>query len=289
MVTTSISPTVSVVIPVLDGALTIREQLDALERQSATAPWEVIIADNGSTDDTVQIVRGHSITQRVPVSVIDASATRGVNHARNCGVRAARADIIAICDADDRVDAGWVQAYADGLTECTMGMAAGPTTTDDINEPRFRLHNGHVRPFTFGPYVAGIGANFGFQRHVWEQLGGFDESFIGGFDEIDFMIRAQKAGIPLMWLPDAVVHYRFATSMRAIWRRHLRRGMMRVRMSQLHPDVLKRQSLIRVSARVPKRTITLIHSTLRRRHVTAIAPLAYDIGIVRALWRARHQ
>jgi cellulose synthase/poly-beta-1,6-N-acetylglucosamine synthase-like glycosyltransferase len=50
------TPTVSVVIPVLNGAATLGRQLEALAGQTYDQPWEIVVADNGSTDGTVELV-----------------------------------------------------------------------------------------------------------------------------------------------------------------------------------------------------------------------------------------
>ena len=80
---------VSVVIPALNVADTIGQQLDGLACQNFNGNWEVIVADNGSTDSTREVVE--SFADRLPaLKVIDASDRRGINHARNVGSQAAR-------------------------------------------------------------------------------------------------------------------------------------------------------------------------------------------------------
>ena len=73
--------TISVIIPVFNGAETIDAQLEALSRQSWSGTWEVVIADNGSTDDTLARVNGavHPLPSK---RVVDASAQRGPSFAR---------------------------------------------------------------------------------------------------------------------------------------------------------------------------------------------------------------
>lgn len=77
----------SVIIPCLNAAATIDQQLEALTQQTTT-PWEVIISDTGSTDGTLDIIRRYS--DRLPrLKIVDASGRRGAGHARNEGVKAA--------------------------------------------------------------------------------------------------------------------------------------------------------------------------------------------------------
>src|SRR4051794_31120 len=91
----------TVVIPVRDGIATIDDQLRAVSRQTIPAQWELVVADNGSTDGTGEFVRQHSIADAVATRVVDVSAVPGVNAARNGGTAAARGRWIAFCDADD--------------------------------------------------------------------------------------------------------------------------------------------------------------------------------------------
>ena len=164
----------SVVIPCRNGAATLGAQLRALELQQTVGAWEIIVADNASTDGTADIVSnfGSSI---VPIRLVDASDVLGSNHARNQGVRAARGHYILLCDADDIVEHGWVSEMwhalaggaqlVGGAMRRTRGqeVAAGPDTG---------LPNG--LGFLPWPY----GANCGFAREVFDELGGFDESYV---------------------------------------------------------------------------------------------------------------
>jgi glycosyltransferase involved in cell wall biosynthesis len=62
-----------VIIPCLDGSQTIAGQLEALARQECSDPWEIVLADNGSTDGTLDIVRRYQ--ERLPnLRIVDASA-----------------------------------------------------------------------------------------------------------------------------------------------------------------------------------------------------------------------
>jgi GT2 family glycosyltransferase len=65
---------------------------------------------------------------------------------------------------------------------------------------------------------AGHGANLGFAKTVWEEIGGFDEEFEFGGPDIEFCWRAQLSGIPLTPVPDAIVHYRLRPSLSALYK-----------------------------------------------------------------------
>src|SRR3546814_13097476 len=107
----------SVILCCLDESAVIRTQLDALAGQEWSEPWEFVVADNGSTDGTQDIVM--SYRDRIPnLRLVDASDKRGLAPARNVGAREAAGESIAYCDADDEIAPGCVPA---------MGAAVVPS------------------------------------------------------------------------------------------------------------------------------------------------------------------
>ncbi len=107
-------PTLSVVIPCLDAAATLPGQLAALAAQRYDAGWEVIVADNGSSDGSRAVVE--SFRDRLPrLGLADASDRRGRAHARNVGAAAAGGEALLFVDADDEVAPGYLAAMGAAL------------------------------------------------------------------------------------------------------------------------------------------------------------------------------
>jgi glycosyltransferase involved in cell wall biosynthesis len=99
---TSLKPSLSVIIPARDAAETIGAQLTALASQVCSIPWEVIVVDNNSSDNTAELARSHaSAFTRFKVVVADNGT--GAAYARNAGVAATSTRWLAFCDADDIV------------------------------------------------------------------------------------------------------------------------------------------------------------------------------------------
>ncbi|MFQ4138859.1 glycosyltransferase family 2 protein [Nodosilinea sp. PGN35] len=196
---------ISVVIPCFNAAPVIRQQLDALTQQTL-APYEVIVADNGSTDDSRAIVEQYR--DRLPrLTLVDASAVRGASHARNVGAKAATGDYLAFCDADDVVDQGWLaalaKAFADhGFLACRLDYEFLNNDTSNTSQTtglqQFRT--------PFFPFAGGCG--LAIERELHAAVGGFDEG-ISHLEDADYCIRVQMAGHPLVFVPEAVVHYRY--------------------------------------------------------------------------------
>ena len=199
---------VSVVIPTYNAVDTLGAQLDALEGQDYDGAFEVVIADNGSTDGLAEFVSARS--SRIPVAVVDASDRRGVSHARNVGCRESKGELVVICDADDVVVPGWLRALvAVAVTAECVGGSLDATTLNDASTIAWRFpHRPDKLPvkLRFLPYAHGC--NIAVWRDVVESLGGWEESYQGGGEDVDFSWRLQLAGGRLAVAPDAVVHYR---------------------------------------------------------------------------------
>ncbi len=218
-------PTCSVVIPTFNAAHVIGQQLRALTQQVGAPAFEVLVVDNNSTDDLAAIVRSWS--EALPaLQIIDASRGRGVSVARNVGIAAAATDQILICDADDQVSNGWVAALSRGLEE--HPLVSGPLETSLLSGrsvswvPIPALTTELFE--TWGARRYGVGCNLGLRRGVWREIGGFDETYPAGAEEIDFAWRAADAGYLTSYVPDALVHYRIRTDLRGVLRQQFNSG-----------------------------------------------------------------
>ena len=201
---------VSVVIPVLNGAGTLPQQLEALAGQSYRGFWELVVADNGSTDATVDVVRAW--TGKLPcLRLVDASECMSTNHARNVGAAAASGELLAFCDADDVATPGWLAALVGALG--SYDLVGGRLDDEALNDPVSRAWRvgpgpgGLPSALSFRPYATS--ANLGVRAEVLRALGGWNEEFVRGGTEVEFCWRAQLAGYRLGYAPDAVMQYRY--------------------------------------------------------------------------------
>jgi len=233
-------PLVSVVMPVRNAAATIDQQLEALAGQTYAGEWELLISDNGSTDDSR--ARAISWTGGLPatIRIIDASARRGVAHARNAAISAARGEYILICDADDVVTPTWMQRMVEALLD--HEIVAGVLERRVLNTPSQYEWTGDADRaeaevgYGFRHYASG--GNLGVRRDVAISLAGFDER-LRRAEDLDWSWRAQYAGFDIAFEPEAVIHYRMRSGWRdlartrfrggltvpLLYRRHRRRGM----------------------------------------------------------------
>jgi glycosyltransferase involved in cell wall biosynthesis len=198
-----VTAVISAIVPVLNGMPWLEDQLRALGAQECDVEWEVIIADNGSTDAGPLLARQWA--DRHPrVRWIDASSEPGASAARNAGVRAARGDLLAFCDADDIVHPGWLASCARALD--TFDVVAGVFD--------FWSLSGHqasppvpasMQQYSFLP--AGLSANLAVRRGAFEAVGGFSQELVTG-EDIDLCWRLQTDGFRFAVESGAVVSKR---------------------------------------------------------------------------------
>jgi glycosyltransferase involved in cell wall biosynthesis len=116
---------ISVIIPAYNASPFIAEALDSVAAQTAPA-LEVVVVDDGSTDDTVAVLRAWAARNGVPVTV-HAQANAGVSVARNIGMNLAEGDWIALLDADDV----WLPEHLAVLTAVAQHFPTAPTVFGD--------------------------------------------------------------------------------------------------------------------------------------------------------------
>lgn len=254
----------SVIIPCFNAADTIAVQLEALAQQEWVEPWEIIIADNGSTDRSIEIIKTYQ--QRLlfgdKLKIVDASKKRGAAHARNVGASVAQSEALAFCDADDEVAPGWVAAMGTAL--CEYDLAGGRDEHYKLNEPwlvkTFGCENGFGVGFDH-PYLPLIsGNNFGVKRKLHQAIGGFDEN-IAILDDVDYGWRIQQQGIKPHQVEDALIHFRFRNNIKDICSRSWNMGCQEALMYKKHrqlgmPQLISWKTIIKTAVMFPPRFLT---------------------------------
>lgn len=213
-----VDPSVTVVVPTHNAGLRLLRLVDALDRQVVSAPFEVVVVDDGSTDGSVDLL------PRRPWLRLLREPHRNSYAARNCGCREARSDVIAFTDADCRPMPEWLAAGLRALAQADIvagriEMPRPPRPTvwtfieaDDWRDQELALKRNVAET-----------ANL-FVRHEWFQRAeGFDEALPSGGDH-DFVRRTIGLGARAVYAPDCLVLHDARASGRdflaAEWRRH---------------------------------------------------------------------
>lgn len=206
-------PTVSVIIPTYNRAASLRETLESLAQQSYPADrFEVIVVDDGSTDDTQEMLA----TFKPPYTLyVIMQKNRGAAAARNLGVRYARGEILLFLDADIIADSELLIEHVHSHSRDSHLLVAGlrlPWPKARVS-PAIRLLEadaGRKENFPqFAPYLKVLTANLSVGRACFEEIGGFDAEFPPGtgFEDMDFAYRAWKHGLRIVWNSQAIGYH----------------------------------------------------------------------------------
>ncbi len=222
---------VSVAIPVRNEERTVRRLLDSLVAQTLP-PDEIVVADGGSTDATVEVLKGYGDVRVRVLEIGPAFPGRG----RNEAVKAARNEWIAFIDAGCVADPGWLEGLS--AARDRAGIDHG-------------IVFGGYRPILDGPWAVAQALAFlspldratGQQapsiastlvdRSAWARAGGFPED-LRAAEDLLFIDRLAAVGVPFTRAPEAVVRWSLASGPRAVFRRfrtdpahHLAAGLWR--------------------------------------------------------------
>jgi glycosyltransferase involved in cell wall biosynthesis len=213
-------PSVSVVIPCRNAADTLTAQLDALLRQTYRGRWEVLISDNGSTDQTRQLAERYA--HRLPgLRVIDCRDRPGAGYARNVAAAASTADRLVFCDADDEVAPDWLEQMMLALDRDRFvagRLDAAKLNSAAVVRSRTLPQSTGLQESPFGPGLPHASAeNMGIHHKIFAAIGGFDAD-VRILEDTDLCWRVQLAGTPLAFAERAVVHVRLRSTFSGMWK-----------------------------------------------------------------------
>jgi glycosyltransferase involved in cell wall biosynthesis len=209
----------SIVIATYNRAADLRETLKSLAGLRPDGPWEVIVVDNNSPDDTRRVVEEAVGSFPAPLRYL-FEREQGRSPALNCGIRAASGAIIATTDDDVRVPSDWLNRAAEGLQRLGCDYVGGrvlpvwggprPAWLPDHGGKQWAviaLLDYGPEPMEFGTRVP-LGVNMAFTRRACERAGGFDPNTgrragtLLGQEVREWCIRARKAGVRGFYVPE---------------------------------------------------------------------------------------
>jgi len=223
-------PTVTVIVPVRNGARYVATCLGSI----ASDPYpgqcrEIIVADNGSTDETVVLATslGARVLSKpgVPVSAL-----------RNEAVRQSSGDVLAFVDVDHEISSGWLAAALDALRDPTVGAAGAPCHPPS-NATWVQTMYDAMREHVEAPVeTRWLGAgNLVVRRSTFEGIGGFDAT-LEACEDVDLCRRLRSSGARLINTPRMVNrHFGDPATLRKLFRGELWRGRDNLRVSLRSP------------------------------------------------------
>ncbi|NES01455.1 MAG: glycosyltransferase [Okeania sp. SIO2F4] len=229
----------SVVIPTYNRKPILEKCLRALENQNYDRPiidYEVIVVDDGSTDDTISCLKARA-TEFSHVQLLTQSH-QGPAAARNLGVEQAKGDFIIFIDSDLVVTDSFLQSHANSLVGAgsenvfTYGRVINTCNFDFPTSEPYKLTDFSAAFFATG--------NVAIARHWLIAAGLFDTRFQQyGWEDLELGVRLKNLGLKLIKCPDAVgYHWHPPFSLEQLpgmIEREIQRGKMGVLFYQKHP------------------------------------------------------
>ncbi len=212
----------TVVVPVWNRADLLRNLLKTISAQTL-APQQVLVIDNGSTDDAVEVARDWGAT------VIAMGSNRGFAAAVNQGIAASRTDWIAVVNSDVELHPDWLKKLVVQSIEQRAWLAcgkilmrSGPARIDGAFDLvarsgcPWRAGNGRLdsEEFATGRRVHLIPATAAlYRRDLFDRIGNFAQIYESYLEDVDLSLRAAAAGFEAIYVPQAVcLHHGSASS-----------------------------------------------------------------------------
>jgi len=216
------------VVPTRDRAGYLDVALTSLLDQDFGEPYEVIVIDDGSRDSTPEVIRRHRVRSLVH------DPPRGPNAARNVGLQAAAADLVALVDDDVFAPRGWLHELVAGARRHPEADVVGGPIRARLEGPAPHSCGRERPPITtldLGPEDVETelvwSANMLLRRSAHERAGDFDEDLPPGGDEEEWLRRVAAGGGHVVYVAAAAIDHRRTgddVRLRSLMRSAYRRG-----------------------------------------------------------------
>lgn len=222
---------ISIIIPAKNEERYIGRCLARIESLLSSQPvdYEVILVDNMSTDNTIEVASGFDI-QTLSCNKGSPSA------ARNMGAQSAEYEILAFIDGDCLITPGWLDRILDAFSSADVGAYGGPALSpEDGNWIERSWSPTAIKDFVRS-HSALPGANFTIRQDIFVDLSGFDESLITAEDD-DFSRRVVAAGYKCISDSNhAVIHLGYPKSIFEIFKKQVWHSSSQIRAHGLFND-----------------------------------------------------
>lgn len=237
----------SIIVPSYNRHDEIVEMLESIRRLDfPTDRFEVVIADDGSTDATADWIRSQIETTDFDLRLLQQE-NKGPGAARNLGLAEARGDFFIFIDSDCTVTPNWLSAIDEGLTREEADAFGGPDSYREDFSSLLKAINYSMTSFLTTGGIRGstkrIGKfyprsfNMGLSRLVYNKIGGFGGLRHG--QDIEFSHRIIKSGAVVRLFDDAIVYHKRRTSLRKFFRQVFNWGVARINLYKLDSGMLE--------------------------------------------------
>jgi GT2 family glycosyltransferase len=227
------TPRVSVVVCTYNGGQTLEQCLNSLLRLNYP-DYEIIVVDDGSTDDT------RAILARFPGVRAIHQANHGLSFARNVGLHHATGEVVAYTDSDCYADPDWLTLLVNQFERSGAAAVGGPNLSPEdgwlaacvaasLGQPMHVLESDQVAEHI-------PGCNMAFRKDALLAVGGFDYQYRKAGDDVDVCWRLQQAGMWISFAPAAFVWHHRRQTPRTYLRQQAGYGEAEALLRFKHPD-----------------------------------------------------
>lgn len=234
------NPLVSIIVVNRNGSSHLTRLLDSIESTTSYPNYEIIIVDNASTDNSLDIIKSH---EELPIRVINNDKNETFSQANNQAVEIAKGDYLLFLNNDVKPLNGWLNNLMDTmLSNDNVGAVGAKLIYPDCDSSKinreksyslqhtgiiFKEGDGYIKPFNRNnsdeyvtvsdkleeeEIIAVTAATLLIKKEVYLDVGGFDNDYIYGYEDVDLCLKLYNAGYKNIYNPKAMLyHYEFGT------------------------------------------------------------------------------
>lgn len=238
----------SVIVPSFNRREEIRDLVDSfVELQFPTDRFELIIADDGSSDGTSELINKHAGEVKFQLNFY-TQKNQGPGAARNLGMEKARGDFFIFIDSDCTVPSTWLLKIDQSLIAEQADAFGGSDSLKKDFPPLLKAINYSMTSFLTTGGIRGHSRkkmgrfyprsfNMGLSREIYNRIGGFGTLRHG--QDIEYSNRIIQSGAKVISIPDAFVFHKRRTSVLKFFKQVFNWGVARVNLFKIDSTMLE--------------------------------------------------
>ena len=231
---------ISIIIPVFNAGDKIYRCIDAIKKQKTKRSFEIILVDDGSTDDAIQQIQDDNVR-------IFHQSNQGPAAARNLGVEKSKGEIILFTDADCEPQEDWIEEMVRPLEDSSIsGVKGAYLTRQKKIVARFVQleYESKYEKMKKDRYIDFIDTySAGFKKRDFICVGGYDTRFpTACVEDQEFSFRMWEKGYRMVFNPDAKVYHTHSDNIFNYMKKKFRIGFWKALVLKTHPQKIVRDS-----------------------------------------------
>ncbi|WP_200343869.1 glycosyltransferase [Halochromatium glycolicum] len=226
---------VSIIIPTYNRGRLLRQCLDAVLMQQEAPPFEVVVVNDGSTDETAEVIKEYANVRLI------SQTNAGPAAARNNGAAQARGEIVVFTDDDCIPEPDWLKQLVAPFGRPEVAGAKGAYYCDQ-REPIARFvqleYEEKYKELERHEYIDFVDTySAAFRRNLFLAADGYDTAFTtASVEDQEFSFRLANAGHKMVFVPEARVWHRHTTTLGSYCRKKYKIGFWKVLVLAKNPN-----------------------------------------------------